>query len=121
MSVPAHDERDYEFARKYGLEIRLVILPQSSDPEETMAEPELPFTTMDGFLVNSGECSGINCADAIPKMAAFAEGERFWQSDGHIPIEGLGSLPATLLGHADPDGLLRERRHRAGAGEQICR
>src|SRR5205814_5741138 len=47
MSVPAPDERDYEFARKYGLEIRLVILPQSSDPEETMAEPQLPFTTMD--------------------------------------------------------------------------
>ena len=35
MSVPAHDERDYEFASKYKLEIRLVILPQSSDPEET--------------------------------------------------------------------------------------
>jgi len=43
MSVPAHDERDYEFAKKYGLEIRLVILPHSSDPEETMAEPQLPF------------------------------------------------------------------------------
>src|SRR5208282_6718943 len=39
MSVPAHDERDYEFARKYNLEIRLVILPIANDPEETMAEP----------------------------------------------------------------------------------
>src|SRR3981081_1027837 len=39
MSVPAHDERDYEFAKKYKLEIRLVILPQSDDPEETVAEP----------------------------------------------------------------------------------
>ena len=41
MSVPAHDERDYEFAEKYKLEIRVVILPASTDPEETMAEPEL--------------------------------------------------------------------------------
>jgi leucyl-tRNA synthetase len=32
MSVPAHDERDYDFARKYKLEIRLVILPISNDP-----------------------------------------------------------------------------------------
>ena len=41
MSVPAHDERDYEFAKKYNLEIRLVILPVANDPEETVAEP--PF------------------------------------------------------------------------------
>jgi leucyl-tRNA synthetase len=77
MSVPAHDERDYEFAKKYQLEIRLVILPQSSDPEETMAEPQLPFTTMDGFLVNSGEFSGLNCAEAIQKMSGFAEEKGF--------------------------------------------
>jgi leucyl-tRNA synthetase len=77
MSVPAHDERDYEFAKKYQLEIRLVILPQSSDPEETMAEPQLPFATMDGFLVNSGQFSGLNCAEAIQKMSAFAEEKGF--------------------------------------------
>ena len=54
MSVPAHDERDYEFAKKYKLEIRLVILPQNTDPEETAVEPPLPFTTIQGRLVNSG-------------------------------------------------------------------
>ena len=43
MSVPAHDERDYEFAKKYNLEIRPVILPMSNDPDETVAEPALPF------------------------------------------------------------------------------
>jgi leucyl-tRNA synthetase len=77
MSVPAHDERDYEFAKKYNLEIRLVILPQSTDPEETMAEPALPFTTMDGILVNSSAFSGLSCADAIKKMAAFAQEKGF--------------------------------------------
>ncbi|HWZ82210.1 MAG TPA: leucine--tRNA ligase [Terriglobales bacterium] len=77
MSVPAHDERDYEFAAKYNLEVRLVILPQSSDPEETMAEPALPFTTMDGILVNSGAFSGLSCADAIQKMSALAEEKGF--------------------------------------------
>jgi leucyl-tRNA synthetase len=71
--VPAHDERDYEFARKYKLEIRLVILPISKDPEETMTEPPMPFTAHDGMVINSGIYSGMSCADAIKKMAAYAE------------------------------------------------
>jgi leucyl-tRNA synthetase len=77
MSVPAHDERDYEFAKKYKLEIRLVILPASNDPEETMAEPQLPFTTTNGILVNSGEFSGLSCEEAIEKMSVLAEEKQF--------------------------------------------
>jgi leucyl-tRNA synthetase len=77
MSVPAHDERDYAFAEKYGLDIRVVILPQSTNPEETMAEPELPFTTMDGILVNSGEFNGLDCDVAIEKMTEYAEKKGF--------------------------------------------
>jgi leucyl-tRNA synthetase len=70
MSVPAHDERDYEFAKKYKLEIRLVILPMSGDPEETMAEPQLPFVGHEGMTINSGPFSGLSCDDAIRKMSA---------------------------------------------------
>src|ERR1700684_3693052 len=70
MSVPAHDERDYDFAKKYKLEIRLVILPISNDPEETVAEPRLPFTTDEGMLINSGRFSNLSCEEAIKKMAA---------------------------------------------------
>ena len=73
MSVPAHDERDYEFARKYNLEIRLVVLPIQSDQEETMAEPALPFTGQESLLINSGPYSGMTCAKAIEKMNADAE------------------------------------------------
>ncbi len=73
MSVPAHDERDYEFAKKYNLEIRLVILPISNDPEETMTEPPVPFTAHDGMLINSGPYSGMSCAAAIKKMSEYAE------------------------------------------------
>src|ERR1019366_8460814 len=43
MSVPAHDERDYEFARKYDLQIRLVIWPGSTDREKPRPEPPLPL------------------------------------------------------------------------------
>jgi leucyl-tRNA synthetase len=72
MSVPAHDERDYEFAKKYKLEIRLVILPIANDPEETMTEPVLPFVAHEGMLINSGAFSGLECADGIEKMSAYA-------------------------------------------------
>ena len=77
MSVPAHDERDFEFATKYQLDIRLVILPASGNPEETMAEPVLPFTSEDGILVNSGEFSGLSCQEAIRKMSAHAQEKGF--------------------------------------------
>jgi leucyl-tRNA synthetase len=77
MSVPAHDERDYDFAKKYKLEIRLVILPVSNDPEETVAEPRLPFTTEEGMLINSGRFSNLSCEEAIKKMSAEAEQNGF--------------------------------------------
>jgi leucyl-tRNA synthetase len=89
MSVPAHDERDYEFAKKYKLEIRLVILPQSNE-EETMVEPPLPFTTMNGMLVNSGEFNGLSCADAIKKMSARAEEKGFGKATVTFRIKDWG-------------------------------
>ncbi len=68
MSVPAHDERDFEFAEKYGLEIRQVIAPKSGDKV-----PEFPFTTEeDAVVVNSGAWNGLSCVEAQQKMAAFA-------------------------------------------------
>jgi len=58
MAVPAHDERDYEFAQKFGLPIQRVI---ASKPD---AEDELPFIEK-GVLVNSGEFDGLNFKTAI--------------------------------------------------------
>ena len=74
MSVPAHDERDYEFAKKYGLEIKVVILPrrQGEPGPDGEREPLLPFTAEDSLLMNSGEFSGLGCQEAQHKMAAFA-------------------------------------------------
>jgi len=50
MSVPAHDERDYEFAEKYGLEARIVILPRRTVQPPAPGQPEppvLPYTEKD--------------------------------------------------------------------------
>ncbi|MGA7573264.1 MAG: leucine--tRNA ligase [Terriglobales bacterium] len=90
MSVPAHDERDYEFAQKYKLEIRLVILPASTDPEETMTAPPLPFTPTDGILVNSGEFSGLGCEEAIARMSAMAEEKNFGKATVTFRIKDWG-------------------------------
>ncbi len=78
MSVPAHDERDYEFAKKYGLDIRVVILPRrDGDERRETDEPVLPFTEMDSLVMNSGEYSGLPCQEAIVKMSKFAEAQGF--------------------------------------------
>ena len=61
MSVPAHDERDYEFAKKYGLDIRVVIYPrrEGDAPDGEPDEPLLPFVEANSLLINSGEFSGL--------------------------------------------------------------
>jgi leucyl-tRNA synthetase len=70
MSVPAHDERDFEFATKYGLEIRRVVAPRVDVGEEELA---LPYIAEDeGVLIDSGEWTGEACLEAQEKMARFA-------------------------------------------------
>jgi len=66
MSVPAHDERDFEFATKYGLPIVPVIKPVSGE------EQPLPFCAEDGVLDNSGDFTGLSCADAQLLMQTTA-------------------------------------------------
>ena len=77
MSVPAHDERDYEFAKKYGLDIRVVIMPRHENGTEASDEHVLPFTAENSLLINSGEYSSLPSDEAKVKMAQFAEQRGF--------------------------------------------
>jgi leucyl-tRNA synthetase len=79
MSVPAHDDRDYDFAKKYGLEIRIVILPrmQGEASENGERETLLPYTAEDSLLINSGEFSSLGNKEAQHKMAAYAREHGF--------------------------------------------
>lgn len=67
MAVPAHDERDFEFAKKFSLEIPQVIAPDYN------ANSNLPFVSDIGHLVNSGEFSGLSVSEAKSKMADWIE------------------------------------------------
>ncbi|HEX4575935.1 MAG TPA: leucine--tRNA ligase [Edaphobacter sp.] len=100
MSVPAHDERDFEFAQKYGLAVRRVIAPAASVQEQEhkrnagvlplrQAQGQddriflndiegLPYLAEDdAVLIDSGEWSGLGCVEAQAKMAAFAKATGF--------------------------------------------
>jgi len=74
MAVPAHDQRDFEFARKYGIPVRVVIQPpgRTLDGDQLEAAYEGP-----GKAVASGEWSGLDSEDAITKMTAHAEAKGF--------------------------------------------
>src|SRR5271165_5357103 len=94
MSVPAHDERDFEFAKKYGIEIRPMIVPAGSDksvrPTRADTPPEHLFTSEDGTLINSGEFTGLSCAEAIKKMSAFAEEHSFGKATVTFRLKDWG-------------------------------
>ncbi|MGV8162244.1 MAG: leucine--tRNA ligase [Candidatus Nanoarchaeia archaeon] len=66
MAVPAHDQRDYEFAKKYGIEIKWVIQPKEKELDEK--EKDSSAFTEYGVLINSGEFNGLTSEDAKEKI-----------------------------------------------------
>lgn len=66
MAVPAHDQRDFEFAKKYGLEITPVIQFPGGNPVEMSYEGE-------GTMISSGEFDGLPSGEAKAKMAEWVE------------------------------------------------
>ena len=71
MAVPAHDQRDFEFARKYRLEVRVVIQPNDMDPLDGVTmQASVPA---DGVMVNSGELTGTPGDQAFVRAIAFIE------------------------------------------------
>ncbi len=70
MAVPAHDERDFEFAKKYNLPIKIVICPNYPKPKCPVLDKAY---TDDGHLIDSGEFSGLNSEQARKKMIDWLE------------------------------------------------
>ncbi|WP_289120841.1 leucine--tRNA ligase [uncultured Porphyromonas sp.] len=79
MAVPAHDSRDFAFARHFGLPIIQVVVPEGEEATDP-ATWEESKDSKSGVLINSGFITGLSVTDAIAKMKA------------HITSEGLGQV-----------------------------
>jgi leucyl-tRNA synthetase len=90
MAVPAHDQRDFEFCRKYGLPIRVVVQPVDAEP----LDPEKMTAAFDeherGKVVNSGPYSGLSVDDAILAMAAHAQAKDFGKRETIFRLKDWG-------------------------------
>ena len=71
MAVPAHDQRDLDFARAMKLPVRVVVQTEEEDPSTSGIA-----TSGDGTLVNSGSLNGLNCSDAIKKIIGELEAKK---------------------------------------------
>ncbi|MGB2899334.1 MAG: leucine--tRNA ligase [Candidatus Acidiferrum sp.] len=104
MAVPAHDERDLEFCRKYGLPVRVVVEPREVESSKLKVEGEKKsaraarsgqevvdeaFTDY-GISVNSGPYSGMESETAIAKMTAFAEQKGFGRAETIFRLKDWG-------------------------------
>jgi len=70
MSVPSHDQRDFEFARKYGLDVIVVVKPHDADLDPaTMTEA----FTGEGVMINSDRFNGIDSVQALDDIASYLE------------------------------------------------
>jgi leucyl-tRNA synthetase len=74
MAVPAHDQRDFEFAKKYKLPIKVVITPDAYDLN---AEKMSRAFIDDGHLINSGDFNGERNRDAIVSITKFLEKKKW--------------------------------------------
>ena len=107
MSVPGHDQRDFEFAVKYGLEIRTVITPV-----QDTKSAEHPYLSEDGILVNSGQYNGLSCEEAQKRLQQVAASGAFGEATVTFRLKDWGvsrqrywGTPIPMI-NCDKDGLV---------------
>ena len=111
MAVPAHDERDYDFAHTFGLEIRRVDRGRRGAAVARAIGP----------MVNSGQFDGRDNREAYDEIVRLAGPRGPRPRLGQLPPARLAALAPALLGLPDPDRLLRRVRDRPGAARRTCR
>ncbi len=109
MAVPAHDQRDFDFARKYSLPIRVVV--QSGDravPVETMSEASINY----GRLIDSAEYTGQEAPAVMRRMIADAETQRIGVGEVQYRLKDWGisrqrywGTPIPIV-YCDKDGVV---------------
>jgi len=90
MSVPAHDQRDFEFSKKFGLPIRVVVQPLEGEPLAAETMQQAFDEHEQGTLVNSGPYNGLSPEQAIARMTADAEAKGFGQGQTTCRLRDWG-------------------------------
>ena len=111
MAVPAHDQRDFEFAKKFGLDIIPVV--DTDDPEIDVYNLKEAFAA-EGNMINSEMFTGMNNKEAIVKIIDYLEERGNRQKVHQLPPSRLADFPAAVLGNSDSDDLLRFLRLGSG-------
>ncbi|HVB33419.1 MAG TPA: leucine--tRNA ligase [Patescibacteria group bacterium] len=88
MCVPAHDQRDFDFCRKYGLTVKVVVEPQSGSSlkDKTLEEASVEY----GYLTDSGPYTGLTSEKAIEQMASDARERGFGQAETTYRLRDWG-------------------------------
>mgnify|MGYP000974341364 CR=1 FL=1 len=136
MAVPAHDERDFFFAKKYNLPIRIVINPVDKDgnPEKIVVEEMEGAYTLNGILVNSDEFDGTKNTEAKIKITEKLEKEgkgkktvNYRLHDWLISRQRYWGTPIPVIYDEDGNIYLEEKENRiisdifANEGEEYFR
>lgn len=87
MAVPAHDQRDFEFAKKYGLPIKVVIRPKD---RELLPDTMTEAYTEDGVMVNSGQFDGMSNREAMERIVELIEEKGLGQRKVNYRLKDWG-------------------------------
>ena len=110
MAVPAHDERDFDFAQKYNLPIHAVIKPLDAEPDLSKAYTEV------GVLFNSSQFDGMNSKEAQSKIIDHFESLKLGQKTTNYKLKDWGVSRQRYWGapipfvHCDDCGLVMEKK-----------
>jgi len=111
MCVPAHDQRDYEFAEKYRLAVKVVVQPVAGKP--LRADQMNEASTEYGRLVDSGPYSGLSSEQALESMAADAKTKNFGEAQTTYRLKDWGISRQRYWGtpipvvYCDKDGVVQ--------------